>query len=56
MKREEKELMIESAMNKIKFLSCKILKRLNLNCTRVRQGKKIRYQTALRVLQWLSRK
>jgi len=56
MERKEKELMIEIAMNKIKFLPCKILKRLNLNCTRVRQGKKIRYQTAVRILEWLSRK
>jgi len=44
------------AMEKIRFLPCRILKRMGLNCTRVRQGKKLRYKTAVRILECISRK
>jgi hypothetical protein len=53
---ENRDEVIMIAMEKIRFLPCKILKRMGLNCTRVRQGKKVRYKTAVRILQCLSRK
>jgi hypothetical protein len=53
---ENKEKIVKLAMERIRFLPCKTLKRMGLNCTRVRQGKKVRYQTAVRILEWLSRK
>jgi hypothetical protein len=53
---ENREKIIMIAMEKIRFLPCKTLKRMGLNCTRVRQGKKVRYKTAVRILEWLSRK
>jgi len=53
---ENKEKIIKLAVEKIRFLPCRILKRMGLNCTRVRQGKKVRYHTAVRILECISRK